>query len=270
MAYRRRYRSRRTFGRRTTVRRARKWKNRKIQKARFKRTLREGAMYYKVKTAITFETGEANQQMRFMMNFNGKETVNSNTDVNASMYLQQGGSGTAYAVSNNDMPVVNQQWDQNRLAATQWKWLPGLPEGGIRSNYKPMFIAYDKDGIDQYVTQMGQQDFLQQSGYCKVKNMCQPWKIFVKAPKQKLNTRYGQMPQLRTDDPTMYEANTNIAGLWKGVDVGYPSWMDNTQPAEEIGRAFHLVMMLNGPDAQQGDMCGTLIVTNYYVYKDRR
>lgn len=252
------------------MRRARKWKNRRVQKARFKRTLREGAMYYKVKTAITFETGSANQLMRFMMNFNGHESPLAGTDVNAAMYLQQGGAGASVAVSNNDMPQVGAQWDQNRLAATQWKWLPGLPEGAIRSDYKPMFIAYDKDGIDQYVTQMGQQDFLQQSGYGKIKNMYKPWKLFVRAPKQRLRNKFGQMPQLRPNVTGVYEANTNIAGLWKEVGGGYPSWSQDTTPGEEMGRAFHLAMMLNGPDAQQGDLCGTLIVTNYYVYKDRR
>jgi len=217
----------------------------------------------------------------FGINFNGNETASGN--VNTSMFWVNNENGIASQFSAGDLISLNNQYSTVRCAGVKLKWYPGLPNGiSGPTVYAPQALIYDRDGIEVDTTVPPVYNFptvataMEQTNGVRIKNMYRPWKMWLRTPKYRMNTRivsYNQGPSGEAN----YSPNENIAGQWKGPTEALTQSLvaTNTTPQSYIlknrGAHFLLVSPLPGgyPEDTQVPM-GTLVVTSYFVYRDRR
>lgn len=238
----------------------------------------QNAIYYKVKRVIPF-TATGTNILRLGINFNGKEIPSSDSDPSTAIWLQQG-SGAAAAQSMGDLPDLSGQYDSNRLAAVKIKWFPSVPNGSQTAVYAPMTMTYDRDGIENNVIQATLENQLEQVNSVRTRNMYLPWQKYIKAPKYRINTRMiSGTAQIPTEEPTAYQPNENMAGQWKRVNSALSgsdhATFSTSAMTTPIERGTHLLLTVSTPagitpTVQNPFLIGTVVVTSYYVYKDRR
>lgn len=204
------------------------------------------------------------------INFNGFET-SSTTTIPATALWYQTETNAAESLSIGDLPSLSQQYDQNRLAAVSLKWFPGMPNGSISAQYAPMAIAWDRDGIEGEVLTSTLPSLMEQVNGVTVKNAYRPWKMYKKAPKYKLQTR---IPTNVTASDG-YAPNENLAGQWKRVSTGITPNATFTSTAMNATqeRSTHLLVTVEAPSFEPEEapgVVGTMVITSYYVFKDRR
>lgn len=233
------------------------------------------------RTVALVATAQANH-VRMGINTNGSELVDGNAMHTAALWTQQDGLqpdflGMGDALADPDI------YDQNRLAAVKIRWFPTFPGGALtNAAYAPMAVVYDRDGIEGNVLTQGVPSLMEQVNGVKLYNMYQPWSRYIKFPKFSLNTRIPSLnPASTTADPIEsvagYRPNQNLAGQWKRNSYFLSQTFIRSGSSPDyvyapISRANHLLVACLAPaTSQEGQIpCGTLQLTSYYVYKDRR
>lgn len=270
-----RRKSYRSSRRRSIVRRKRRTRN--LNKRRFRRSLTQNAIYYKVKRVITL-SGDANDKVIFGMNFNGRnvhEVTDPITPQQNCIWTRSGTDGVlTYSIG--DVPDLTAQYDASRIAGVSLKWYPSLPNGSVTAAYAPMAIIWDRDGIEGNVLNMDVPTAMEQANGVSIKNAYRPWKRYFKAPKYQINTRLtsGNKTTSVVGSTTRYEPNENLAGQWKPCNGHLSLIFTNNNLDNPIERATQLQVITEVPsydDSEVTDMpVGTLVITSYLVFKDRK
>lgn len=197
----------------------------------------------------------------FGINANGSLT---STDVNSTFYTF-GTTGAGHAPT--DMPSdIYLIYDQVRLAAVKIQWHPSLPNGAIQGAYLPGVITYDRDGITGSVQAKTFNDLLENVNGTKTFNMYRPFKRYIKFPKYKINTRIPSIEQQSTANNSL-QANENLAGQWRACNFHL-----TTHNYGATSRGTHVSMYLprnTGGSDEAAQSQGTLVLTTYWVFKDR-
>lgn len=241
-----------------------------MNKRRFKRTLKQNAIYYKVKKVLTFTAPNGTDQCRMGINFNGVFNPNNdNKQATALWYQTESVSASQHTLG--DIPDLTTQYDQYRLAGVSLKWFPGMPSGSIAAQYSPMAVVWDRDGIEGNVLTSDLPTLMEQVNGVTVKNAYRPWKRYFKAVKYKINTR------IPTNNTPPYSPNENLAGQWMspslpGTNVGNLTFSDTTMTFAQ-NRGTHLLVNVEAPSFSEEDapgVVGTMVITSYLVFKDRK
>ena len=184
------------------------------------------------------------------------------------LFATKGTAVQPYTVG--DMPNLTNQYDSMRIAGVSLKWLPGIPNGAMATQYAPMAIVYDRDGIENDIMSQSLEQLMEQTNGTRILNMYRPWKKYFKTPKYRINTR---IPSHQSTFPTTgigYEPNENLAGQWKRVGQPLSSTFSSGTP---VSRGTHLLVQLQSPlsgTVPNNTVLGTFVVTSYLVYKDRK
>jgi len=197
----------------------------------------------------------------FGISANGGQFQTNNLSV---FYTLTSGTGTGTGFAPTDMPSqVASIYDQCRLAAVKLQWHPSLPNGAIHGAYLPGVLVYDRDGIEGNLQTQTYDQLLENITGTRTFNMYHPWKRYIKFPKYKLRTR---IPSIETQT-TSIAPNENLAGQWHGIASNLTQHDYGANP-----RGTHLSIYFprnfGGPD-DQSQAQGTLVITTYWVYKDR-
>lgn len=241
-----------------------------MNKRRFRKSLTQNAIYMKYKQVVPINSVTGNAL--FLANLNGKESVTSSAQ-NAVLTTQTvGGSPafTAHSVGFN-MPSLENTFDQNRCAAIKVKWLPSLPNGSVVAGYQPAYLLRDSEGIDANLSNnMSPTQLQMQINGVKSLNMYRPFKTYMKAPKYRINTRIPTSTPAYATTAQGYAPNENLAGQWKRTDTAISNTYDGAD-GNPITRGPHMAILFQRPAGLTGTYTlGSLEVTTYYVYKDRR
>lgn len=191
------------------------------------------------------------------LNYNGHP---SSTNTSATMVLAYDSSGTVVGHSFTDTLDSN-ILDQIRCAGIGVKFIPSFPNGAIQltQGYQPFAIIYDRDGVEETFAAGTFNDILQQVHRCKIKNIYKPWKTFHKAIKYSL---YNKTPSatIPANSP-----NSNLWGQWHKADQSLAT------STSAYGRHCMIVgKALDTTEFPTGTSLGTVVVTGYFQYKDRR
>lgn len=226
------------------------------RKAKFKRNLALQAGLVNWKMKMTFDLYPASGIIKIGLNYNGDP---ADTTVNKTMVTTYDSSANAVGHAFTDTLDSN-ILDQVRCAGISVKFIPSFPSGSIQLTYgyQPFAIIYDRDGIEEPFASTTFDQILQQVHRCKIKNMFKPWKTFHKSIKYGL---YSKIPTV-TGAST---PNQNLWGAWhRSNDV--TAWSSNA-----YGQHCHIVgKALNPTDWPNGTSLGTIVITGYFQYKDRR
>lgn len=224
---------------------------------------------------MVFEAPSGTDICRMGINFNGHE--NPLTSVVASTALwYQTELAAAESHSLGDLPDLTNQYDANRLAGVSLKWFPGMPNGSVAAQYSPMAIVWDRDGIEGNVLTSSLPSLMEQVNGVQIKNAYRPWKKYFKAPKYKINTRIPSSDATPGDQNTNgYAPNENMAGQWKRVNSALAglnaTFASGLTAAQNCGT--HLLVHVEAPSFAEEEapgVVGTMVITSYFVYKDRR
>lgn len=244
-----------------------------MNKRRFRRSLKQNAIYYKVKRVLTFEAPSGTDTCRMGINFNGMENPTDSVQNGTALWYQTE-STAAVSHSLGDLPDLSGQYDQNRLAGVSLKWYPGMPNGSVAAQYSPMAICWDRDGIEGDVLTSDLPTLMEQVNGVSIKNAYRPWKRYFKAPKYSLNTRIPTNV-IAGDQGMGYSPNENLAGQWKrvGLPISTPNATFQASMTIARERGTHLLVNVEAPSFSEEEapgVVGTMVITSYFVYKDRR
>lgn len=230
------------------------------------------AIYYKVKRVVPViaNSGEA---VRVGFNMNG-HVLHSSTTQNGTYLWIKRGTNAGVSLTAGDIPDLSSQYDQWRIAGTALKWYPGMPNGSVQAAYAPMAIVFDRDGIEGDIGTAGLPDLMEQTNGVTIKNAYRPWKKYIKTPKKRINTNVPSLSGVLASNGE-YRPNNNIAGQWMPTALNVNTFtgftdsnMTTTRP-----RGNHLVVMTEAPDFDEtfeDVTIGTLVITTYLVYMDRK
>jgi len=233
-----------------------------MNKTRFKKSLTQNAFYFKAKRSIQMTSPGNGGRTLFGVNANGNLFDINNSPI---FYTLTSGTGTGTGFLPTDMPTqIGNLYDQYRMAAIKIQWHPSLPNGSIQGAYLPGVIVYDRDGIEDNIQTQTFDQLLENISGTTTFNMYRPWKRYIKFPKYKLNTR---IPSIDLQSTTI-QANENIAGQWlsPGLDLVDAVW--GSRP-----RGTHICIYLprnSGGTDSDAQAQGTLLLTTYWVFKDRK
>lgn len=294
------YRRRRRYRRpRATLRRRRRTRRRRVARRQFRRAHAGGQIYYKVKRLIPVVVNGtlANGAFwRIWGNLNGCPTESGPT---APLLVYRGSTAnetvgmipanlTGYTCG--DVPNLENQMDQVRIAGMKVKWLPGLPAGVTGTgSYFPAVTIRDRDGIDQDIVGTNLSGWMEQLNGVGIWNMYRPYKTYVRATKYRMNTNvpaiYGAswvtdaeaaVPVTDTP-PLVYPPARYYGGQWHRVTEGVRSVVTTTTGGTQvfpIRRSQHWSIQMVIPSDYSGEdeevQLGVIVVTSYLVYKDRR
>lgn len=228
------------------------------RKTSFKRNmaLMAGLVNWKVKMVMDLYPDAAGE-VRLGINYNG---LPNSTVANDTMVLANDVTGALVGHTFNDTLNALNILDQFRCAGVSVKFLPGFPAGtaAITTGYSPLTIMYDRDGLETTLATTTFNDLTQQVHRTKTKNLYRPWKTFHKSIKYGL---YNKIPI----GPGGFSPNTNLWGMWHGV-------------ADALGQTSnvygcHCTIVSRPLDSTVfpvGQSLGTLVLTGYFQYKDRR
>lgn len=236
-----------------------------MNKRRFRKSLAQNAIYMKYKRVIAINTETGNTFISF--NFNGAEATAGPTSVICSK--SGPASPVGYTVA-TDMVNLSPIYDQNRCAAIKVKWFPAMPPGSVHTQYGLAFIIKDRDGIDGNLASYTTTDpyaVLEQVNGVKTRNMYQPFKVYMKAPKHRINSRIPSFDPAYATAAQGYSPNTNLAGQWKRVNASLTAQYDGS---DIINRGPQLGIIIPPAGSTTSQIEGRLEVTTYYVYKDRQ
>lgn len=293
----RRYRRRssgRRYGRRT------KFNRKRVQRRRYgRRGLRRAlggtanATFWKEKNILAFDlpalTAGQTGYTGISFDYNG-DPSSSNTSY--AIEYTHGGvaaggqipAGIANAVVNHNSSYSS-YYESQRLAGIKIKW---IPHGTIVTTLQattgakppphisPMYILWDTDGIASTVTTgidgATEQAIQQEVGKVRSKNWQKGWSKFFKAPKFRLHSNlpqqggYGSITVANGCGPRQ-----NIAGMWRQPETS----LFNTTPSSKTEKP-HLIHLHIGywtynlsAEALTNAALGTMVMTYYWVYKDR-
>lgn len=230
-----------------------------MNKRRFKRTLTQNAFYFKAKKSVVMESPANGGRTLFGINANGSQFA----DPIASAFwrLTAPSGGTQAAIAATDMPTeIDQIYSQVRLAGVKIQWHPAAPNGSLLGAYLPGIIVYDRDGIEGPLRTKTFDTLLENVNGTSTFNMYRPWKRYIKFPKRRINSTIPSM-----DDHTPLAPNENLAGQWHSVTGGLVQ--DSTS---NFGSHVLLYLPRNsGGSDNESQAQGTLVLTTYWVYKDR-
>lgn len=206
------------------------------------------------------------------INFNGQENPTTTNNPFTALWTQQG-SGNVAALDLGDLPDLSSQYDANRLAAVKLTWFPSIPAGSQIASYAPMTITWDRDGIEGELLNATLVNQLEQVNGVQIKNLYRPWSRYVKAPKYGINTRIpsSDVTASTTTDPQIgFQPNENLAGQWKRVGNHLSQAIVADMSATRT-RGTQLFVQAPAIEFEGEELLiGTMIITSYYVYKDRR
>lgn len=154
--------------------------------------------------------------------------------------------------------------DQMRCAGISVKFLPGFPAGtaAIATGYSPLVIMYDRDGLEESISQITFTDLVQQVHRTKTKNVYRGWKTFHKSIKYGL---YNKIPVVPEPDAGGIEANQNLWGQWHSTSGAlYQTHLQYGCQGAIVSRPLDSTVF------PVGQSIGTVVVTGYFQYKDRR
>lgn len=218
--------------------------------------LQAGLVNWKMK--LTFDLRVNDQGVfKIGLNYNGNP---SSTDPISSMVLTYDNTSTTVGHAFTDT-LDSAILDQIRCAGIGVKFIPSFPNGAIQltQGYQPFAIIYDRDGVEESWDAGTFDDILQQVHKSKIKNLYKPWKTFHKAIKYSL---YSKIP---TVEPVNQLSNTNLWGQWHRANTSLA--VSNAA----YGRHCMIVgKALDTTDFPEGTSLGTVVVTGYFQYKDRR
>lgn len=219
--------------------------------------LQAGLVNWKMK--MTFDLYVDSQGVfKIGLNYNGSP---SSTNTNSTMVLAYDNTGTVVGHAFTDT-LDSTILDQIRCAGIGVKFIPSFPNGAIQltQGYQPFAIIYDRDGVEETFANASFNDILQQVHKSKVKNLYKPWKTFHKSIKYGL---YNKIPS-NSNTPANVP-NSNLWGQWHKADTSLST------STSAYGRHCMIVgKALSTTDFPAGTSLGTVVVTGYFQYKDRR
>ena len=136
----------------------------------------------------------------------------------------------------------------------QIKYVPQRPnDAATTATFRPCYLAYDRDGHEEDMSAQLSEEAMLRNSRLKVKNLYRPWKVFIKAPHYRINSKY----------PSVYnaagQANANIAGQWH--NFGTSLCGTTSQQGQHV--------LINCYSETPTTTYGSFIITGYFVMKDR-
>lgn len=272
-----------------------------ISKRKFRKSLSQNAIYYKVKRVIPIVYESASQLIRVGINLNGNIYAQQGfSRLEECVFWRKisGAAPTGYDVG--DIALLYQQYDQVRIAGMSAKWLPSQPNGSsAAASYSPAAVIYDRDGIENDIFQISFASALQDTNAVSIKNVYRPWKKYIKTPKHRINTKiptpyqdrdlidkinqafevlHGYVPDVPQIQKGFPKPNTNLAGQWHSTESSNVDFMDDSSGTPiYVPRSCHLYFHFQAPaegpplpPPQTQRTLGNLVFTSYLVFKDRR
>lgn len=220
----------------------------------------QNAIYWKTKTLVQLRLG-TDGVARIAFNFNGNPT---SSNAATSSILAIGPTGLFGGQVIRDFPGLANQYSQFRCAGAKFKYYPTFPPGSIQGVYTPMSIQYDRDGIEEVwnASTNTVPRSLEQVNQVKVVNQYRPFSFYRKAVKTRINTT---IPTTYPPTDVGPVPNVNLSGRWL-------STANTTSPIandETMGTHIQILADAIAGDQEPGDLVGTLLLTTYYVFKDR-
>lgn len=131
-----------------------------------------------------------------------------------------------------------------------------------------MSIQYDRDGIELTWnhSQNTVEKSLEQINQVKVVNQYRPFSFYRKAVKSRINTTIPTTYPRDDSDPI---PNVNLSGRWLSTSNTGPL-IPIIESDEEMGSHIQILANPISGDQEPGDLVGTLLLTTYYVFKDRK
>lgn len=217
--------------------------------------LMAGLVNWKVKMVIDLYPDSAGV-VKIGLAYNG---VPNSSVPDATMVLANNAAGNVVGHAFNDTLNSIGMLDQFRCAGISVKFLPGFPAGAaaVATGYSPLTIMYDRDGLETTLAATTFNDLTQQIHRTKTKNIYRPWKTFHKSIKYGL---YNKIPTVGGSGP-----NANLWGQWHGVS-------EFLQDAEAAYGCHGVIVSrpLDSTAFPVGQSLGTVVLTGYFQYKDRR
>lgn len=217
---------------------------------------------------------DSNGVARIAINYNGHQFAKSATTPfqSKSAILAINSDGDQYSPAIRDFPNLFDQYDQIKCAGVKLKYYPAYPPGSAAALYTPMTVQYDRDGVElawDFVNNTVERS-LEQVNQVKTLNQYQPWTFYRKAVKNRINTI------IPTAEPGTgglnIDPNQNLSGRWMETFANGTDADSRLSFTSTANRGSHIQVLANPISGDQvtGDIVGTVLVTMYHVFKDRR
>lgn len=166
----------------------------------------------------------------------------------------------------SDWTSYENLYDSYRICAIKLKWIPNVNNisfgvsgaATFVNGYMPGYLAADYD--DAFADTMPTVTQINEYENCKSMNLYRPWKRYFRVPKYTSNPNSNVVPQVGL-------GNKGYFNLRVGSDEsGYPNhgrWMFITEAADFVEQTAMT-------PANEGLNVGTLIITTYAAFKNRR
>lgn len=189
--------------------------------------------------------------------FNANGSIKNNVDVNAAAVMF---NGAAVATSSTGVNSLSTIYDTGRYTAVKVRYIPDLVnEVASVAAYKPIYMGYDRDGIDSAIGSLAGSAAYLDLPRVQVKNLYKPFTKYWKFPYYAKTTKIPTTVAGSPTAPTGADMNQNLAGMWHNTDFA----LYDTSAV----RGIHCALGCQG--ASNSTTYGTFIVTLYCAFKDR-
>lgn len=220
--------------------------------------------------------------------------INANGDYAAaslnSIIARTDPSGNVSGINyrNDTLTAISTAWERIKLCAIKLKWFPKYPPGSISGSnvgYCTATTLYDKDGINQRISNLNQQRMLGAVEDAKLWNAQQKKKIYIKFPKIP-----KWLPTIQYEDIN-YNPVTglNKAGLYHGSNQPLLNYVSPLS-VEALTNVWHIMIQMCWTEVplkaggfgtpntegaqtaifQTGAEVGFWEVTSYFKFIDRK